>query len=230
MCDFETGLTNWFALPSAEHAWANFKLHFDQAYSALCKVRGTTMKNSLFHQQVNSVSETVIAQIKEDNQLVRDELKATEEKMFSVLENMAQAEARDDNEDTRTSDNNSSQINSTTSMEAYFDECFKAPEKKLIVNNKKRKPSDTTINSTSDEVPPKKKKSNRKPFRWNTKYYCWSCGAGNHPGPKCNKKKPGHKSEATFKNMMGGVNPVHTYLLRTDRLLYYVWIVDQIIV
>jgi len=39
MCDFETVLTNWFARPTVEHTWVNFKLHFEDAYTALRKVR-----------------------------------------------------------------------------------------------------------------------------------------------------------------------------------------------
>ena len=34
--------------------------------------------------------------------------------------------------------------------------------------------------------------------------YCHSHGAGKHSSKKCKYPKPGHKREATFKNMMGG--------------------------
>ena len=74
MCDFKTGLTNWFARPTAEHTWANFKLHFDDAYKALSKVRGKTMRNTIFQNQANSVTAAVVNQIKEDNELVRKEI------------------------------------------------------------------------------------------------------------------------------------------------------------
>jgi hypothetical protein len=42
-------------------------------------------------------------------------------------------------------------------------------------------------------------------------YYCWSHGLGtnkNHTGPTCNRKKEGHKDEATADNMMNGNNTI----------------------
>lgn len=42
-------------------------------------------------------------------------------------------------------------------------------------------------------------------------YYCHSCGFGqykNHTSVSCNKPKPGHKTEATARNMMGGTATV----------------------
>ena len=34
--------------------------------------------------------------------------------------------------------------------------------------------------------------------------YCWSCGACDHWGNKCQFKKPGHINKATFKDKKGG--------------------------
>ena len=48
------------------------------------------------------------------------------------------------------------------------------------------------------------KTGRKKRGRWDVSKYCWSCGGGNHDGPDCKKKKPGHKDKATFTNMMGG--------------------------
>ena len=61
--------------------------------------------------------------------------------------------------------------------------------------------------SDTSETDENKEESDDKPkacWRYNTSIYCHSCGAGNHPSKKCKKKKPGHKNEATFKNLMGG--------------------------
>ena len=44
-------------------------------------------------------------------------------------------------------------------------------------------------------------------------YYCHSHGLGwnaNHTSPQCNKKKEGHKDDATINNMMGGCNVIMT--------------------
>jgi hypothetical protein len=34
--------------------------------------------------------------------------------------------------------------------------------------------------------------------------YCWTHGHGNHEGPNCNSKAPGHQDAATADNKMGG--------------------------
>ena len=44
----------------------------------------------------------------------------------------------------------------------------------------------------------------RKPVCYDVSKYCHSCGAGNHDSSQCNKKKQGHKNQATFKKMLGG--------------------------
>ena len=72
MCDFGTGLTDWYARPTHEHTLLNFKSHFEDAHHTLRKVRGVTMKNSIFHQQANSVTDRVLQEIKHDNQNIRD--------------------------------------------------------------------------------------------------------------------------------------------------------------
>ena len=46
-------------------------------------------------------------------------------------------------------------------------------------------------------------KNNNKYKNKNNKY-CWSCGATNHWGRQCTKKKQGHKDQAHFRNKMGG--------------------------
>ena len=50
-------------------------------------------------------------------------------------------------------------------------------------------------------------------------YYCHSCGLTpykNHTSITCNKPKPGHKIEATFKNMMNGSTTFMMYRARTN--------------
>ena len=42
----------------------NFKTHFETAYQVLRQVRGITMRNSIFQQQANSVTERVLQEIK----------------------------------------------------------------------------------------------------------------------------------------------------------------------
>ena len=76
MSDFEKGLTDWYARPAVEHAFVNFNSHFERAYTSLRKVRGVTMRNSIFQQQAGSVTESVLQEVRLDNQSVRDEIRA----------------------------------------------------------------------------------------------------------------------------------------------------------
>ena len=82
MCDFEKGLIDWYARPSVEHTWVNFQTHFDNAHNTLRKVRGISMKNTIFQQQANCISDSLLHQIKVDNQSVRDEIRTTEAKIL----------------------------------------------------------------------------------------------------------------------------------------------------
>ena len=50
----------------------------------------------------------------------------------------------------------------------------------------------------------KRKNKERYEQRQKTGKYCWSCGGCNHFGKDCTKKKPGHKDEAKFNNIMEG--------------------------
>ena len=197
MCDFETGLINWFARPTAKHTWTNFKDHFDDAYKALEKVRGKTMRNTIFQAQANSVTSAVLDQIKEDNERVRTEIRASEQKMFSMLETVIDSET-ESNKHQRPKEE--VMFNTAASLQDYFDKRFNELEKKLT----KKKARQVTDDESEGEPVKKKKKATTGGFRWNTQHYCWSCGAGNHPSKKCKKRKPGHKEAATFKNMMGG--------------------------
>ena len=87
--DFKKSLTDWYARPTVEHIYVNFKSHFESAYASLRKVRGMTMRNSIFQQQANSVTERVLQEIKLDNQNVSDEIKATENKLLHVFQTLA---------------------------------------------------------------------------------------------------------------------------------------------
>eukprot|EP00957_Ditylum_brightwellii_P120129 9166542-Ditylum_brightwellii.AAC.1 len=39
--------------------------------------------------------------------------------------------------------------------------------------------------------------------RIDRRFYCWTHGHCNHPGPDCQSKMQGHKDEAMFQNRMG---------------------------
>ena len=55
--DYEKGLSEWYDLPNDSKTWANFKPHFENARESLRKVRGITMRNTIFNQQANAILE-----------------------------------------------------------------------------------------------------------------------------------------------------------------------------
>ena len=65
--DFETGLREWYARPSNEHTWDNFKQHFDAAHVLLRQIRGTDMQNTAF-QQVNMLAATLCTDMEASQQ------------------------------------------------------------------------------------------------------------------------------------------------------------------
>lgn len=197
MNDFEKGLTDWYAKPTADHTYDNFKSHFETAYSSLRKVRGVTMRNSIFQQQANSVTERVLQEIKLDNQNVRDGLKATEIKLFNVFQNMVEYQAKEtDNENTPVQPS----VNLATSNDNVQLEILKALKDLKADLRKGKQTQPQKRESEQNDRKNGKKKLRR---RYDTSKYCHTCG-GNHYSKDCRRKAPGHKDEATFKNMIGG--------------------------
>ena len=204
MADFEKGLTDWYARPAATNTWVNFKTHFEDAYEALSLVRGETMQNTLFQNQANAVTTKVLQEIKEDNEQVRAELKQSEQKLCSILEEISQQNATPP----LTTEPPEQKANSTKSDTVML-EVLKALKdlKETRTPHKRRNENNDNESSGGDDNSDgggKKKKKTKKKYRYNTSKYCWSCGAWNHFGKDCRNKKPGHKDEATFQNMMGG--------------------------
>ena len=199
MNDFEKGLIDWYACPSAEHTFVNFKSHFEAAYLSLRKVRGIIMKNTIFQQQANSVSENILTEIKRDNESVRQEIRATESKLFSVFENLSE-ENKEENEENIPPTSNT--VNAMTS-----DNNLQLKMLQLLNDMQKEMKSLKTEQTQTRLKKRKNQNDNGKPkqrWRANTSCYCWSCGAGNHVSKNCKKKKEGHKDEASFKNRMNG--------------------------
>ena len=58
--EFEKELTEWFDLPTPDKIWPRFQTHFDQARASLHQVRGVTIRNIAYHQQVNATTEKVL--------------------------------------------------------------------------------------------------------------------------------------------------------------------------
>ena len=75
--NFEKGLVSWFERPIGEHTLINFKAYFEMEYQALRRFRGTTMRNTAYYQQVNTLY-TVVQTIKEEREKILTEVKDSE--------------------------------------------------------------------------------------------------------------------------------------------------------
>ena len=193
MNDFEKGLTDWYARPSAEHTFINFKTHFEDAYLSLRKVRGMTMKNTMFHQQANAVTERILQEIKLENMTLRDEIKATEAKLFGVFENLT--EVQQENEEN---------ISPQPAANYSSDNKIQLEILKTLAEIQKGLKNQHNPKPPYKPKQPKKQTGQKRKWRYNTSKYCWTCGAGNHLSKDCRCKADGHKDEATFKNKMNG--------------------------
>ena len=205
MHDFETGLTSWYARLPATNTWPNFKLHFEDAYQALRNVRGETMRNTIFQQQANAMTAHMLDEIKKDNAEVREEIRASEEKIFSMFESHTPSSAP-----THPPIPPAPAANSAVDNKVQL-EILKQLKELKEMSTSKKKPRNSNKNNggkdnassenDSDDTSGKKKK---KKYRFNTSKYCWTHGAWNHHSADCKNKAEGHQDQATFKNMMGG--------------------------
>ena len=195
MNDFEKGLTDWYARPSVDHTFINFKTHFEQAYLSLRKCRGISMKNTMFHQQANSVTERVLQEIKIENNTLRNDLKATEAKLFGVFENLTEVQ-KEDEENIPPEPTANSASENTIQLEIL---------KTLAEIQKGLKKQQISKQPYKRKHPKKEHKDGqKKKWRYNTSKYCWTCGAGNHSSKDCRGKADGHQDNATFKTKMSG--------------------------
>ena len=85
--DFERGLDDWYAQPLHQKTWANFKTHFEAAYRLLRQRRGPSMKNTVFQQTANSITEKVMTELQADKEQVFNHTNQSEQKILSALKN-----------------------------------------------------------------------------------------------------------------------------------------------
>lgn len=196
MNDFEKGLIDWYARPTVDHNYTNFKSHFEGAYQTLRKVRGITMKNSIFHQQANSVTERVLQEIKLDNQIVKDEIKATEAKLFSVFENIADYHSNDNNDENLPPQSSVNLATTNNNVQLEILNALKDLKLEMTKIGSNKRPR--------EQKGDRDRKKQKRRYRKDTSKYCWTCGAGNHLSKNCRKKAENHKDEASFTNKMGG--------------------------
>ena len=143
------------------------------------------MKYIAFHQQANAVTDRVLSKIKIDNENVRNEIRATEAKLFSVFETLADSNSQENQENippqpsaNNVATGNQVQLEMLKRLSEIQKE-MKYQKEDGSRKQKKRKQKDKTPNNSTK---PKHK------WRPDTYKYCWSCGAWNHFSKDCRNK------------------------------------------
>ena len=180
--DFENALGTWYDRPLIEKTWLNFKLHFSLAHRKLKKVRGTTVRNTTFH-QVNQIAAKLsddIATMKVDVLSRLNNWNDRHHPSSPVFVSQETLHADGANTMNATVDSNAELLRLIQQLQSQVND----------------------LSTQSHLSPP----SARRPLRprRNIGKYCWTHGACSHDGKDCKNKAPGHRDDATFSNKLGG--------------------------
>ena len=183
--DFETALGDWNRKLQHNKSWDEFKEHFQIAQSTLKDIRGPTMAQAGYHHANLLASE------------IRNELQNNQMQMLSLMK-MQQEEFPEEH----FIENETENINATP-YASIQTETLKALQE--LQKGLKYLTSEVKQNGHPTRGKINKKTADNATFnRTETGKYCWTHGACNHNSNECNRKAPGHKSDATKDNKIGG--------------------------
>ena len=83
--DFEKGLTTWCDLLPLDQTSPRFQTHFETTRASLHRVRGVSMRNIAYHQQVNAIKGRVLQETRPENVQLVEEMKATEKNILRTM-------------------------------------------------------------------------------------------------------------------------------------------------
>ena len=174
--DFKEGLRKFYddLYNNETTTWVDFKQHFEDELETLEQVRGN-LKSGYMYEHANAL------------QRMQDELDSTRDTLLGAI-HQTHSEAINNASSTR-DDEIAAKMNEFEERLKQIQTCYAATD----TQTKKKKKYAATPDG--------------RPFWEDPAYdykYCWSHGACNHTGMECNRKKEGHKDEATFNNRMGG--------------------------
>ena len=177
---FERGLTDWFVKPKADNTWMNFKAHFEKEYNALKKIRGITMKSTISQQQANAVSHDIRQEMRDENNTLRAEVAATEQKLFAAMEFFEQRNMPSD------------QNSAPTDIDTQHSEKDPVHTQLLQMISDLNNNRDTVITTNSyKDINGSKRPTKKGKMKYtcpDTTKYCWSHGACGHDFKDCLRK------------------------------------------
>ena len=106
-------------VPTKEHTWANFKLHFEAARELLKRVRGPNMTNTAF-QQANMVAESI-----------RHDMYRQEQNLLNSIASLATNKNPNEGDEMEPIDSNVNNVNATSSSTRSILAILKDIEDKL---------------------------------------------------------------------------------------------------
>ena len=186
--DFEVAMGAWYDRPPAEKTWVNFKTHFSQAHRKLKKVRGTTMRNTTFH-QVNQLAEQI-----------NNDFAHLESDVLTSINEWSVARKTPDPPLMAPAPDRSEQLATMNATIATNTEMLRLMQQ---LQQQLKNMQATSPPFPTQPTPSRNGRGSLRPRR-NTSKYCWTHGACSHESSDCNAKAQGHQDSATFNNKMGG--------------------------
>ena len=178
---FVDDISTWNAKPPSSKTWDSFQAHFITAQTTYKANRPTVTSAILGYttEQANAVFPSHTEQDLEAANAYITDLEATV------------ASTQQANQVTLPSTTSSTNDDALQLLLTKF--------KELEAEVKAAKSTSSNSNGTDGN---NKKKNKQKEKR--DRKYCWTHGACAHDGEECNNRNEGHKTEATFDNMLGG--------------------------
>ena len=187
--DFELALTQWEAKPDAQKTWAEFKKHFHEAQLQLKKIRGPNMQQAGYHHA------NVLAQ--EIGQQLQAQMELRDSKMLAVLQQIPSLTDTSSSSEDDCYEEEEPAANSVVTNDQVQLEILKLLRDIQVDLKSAKRPTNARPNRKTPD-------DQTRPPRAKVSKYCWTHGACDHDGDKCNRRAPGHRVEATKNNKLGG--------------------------
>ena len=186
--DFEKAQEEWLDKPTAYKTYTNLRQHFNTAHKKLQQIRGEDMMPAAQHHanamRLNLRSDNV--SIQED--LISNVSSIKQDTIDAILENKENLQPIEESANAATVDAMTKLTNAIAGLEKRVQQ---------VETTALQTRSQNTFDPQYNIAP------------WlrpgNTFLYCWTCGSNStHSGTNCNRKREGHKDDATFQDRKGG--------------------------
>ena len=85
MGQLEKGRVSWYDKPIVHQTWVNFKTHFSDHWNKLRKLRGPSMRDTLFQKNINLIKTEVVEAIKQERMAMVQEVSDSYSSILQAL-------------------------------------------------------------------------------------------------------------------------------------------------